>query len=109
MIGWFHSPHGPEKIAVKKVYVDLAIFMDSIGTKRIDHSKRNIVTSLKAADEILSSGYVPWRVSETFKRLVLLNQQANVIFLNILENIDELEGEVPAELRATIRSISDLV
>lgn len=106
MIGWFHSPHGPEKIAVKKVYVDLAIFMDSIGTKRIYRSKRNIVTSLKAADEILSSGYVPWRVSETFKRLVLLNQQANGIFLNILENIDELEGEVPAELRATIRSIS---
>jgi uncharacterized membrane protein YccC len=106
MMGWFHNPYGPEKIAVKKVYAELATFMDSIGTKPVYNSKQNVVTSLKAADEILLSGYIPWRVSETFKRLVLLNERANTIFLYLLEHMDLLEKELPEELGASIRTIS---
>ncbi len=109
MIGWFNNPHGPEKVAVKKVYVELAIFIESAGTEDFDSSKQKIGASLKSVEELLMSGYIPWRVSETFKRLVLLNQEANNVFLYVLENVGKLEGKLPNEIGATLRSISSKI
>lgn len=109
MIGWFNNPHGPEKVAVKKVYAELAIFIESAGTEDFDSSKQKIGASLKSVEELLMSGYIPWRVSETFKRLVLLNQEANNVFLYVLENVGKLEGELPNEIGTTLRSISSKI
>ena len=109
MIGWFNNPHGPEKVAVKKVYVELAIFIESAGTENFDNSKEKIEASLKSVEELLISGYIPWRVSEKFKRLVLLNQEANNVFLYVLENVGKLEGKLPNEIGATLRSISSKI
>ena len=33
MLGWFTNPHGPETNAVHKVYIKLADFLDSVGTR----------------------------------------------------------------------------
>ena len=109
MIGWFSNPHGPEKMAVKKVYTELAIFIESVGTEGFDSSKQKIGASLKSVEELLLSGYIPWRVSETFKRLVLLNKEANNVFLYVLENVGKLEGKLPNEIGATLRSISSKI
>lgn len=109
MIGWFRNPHGPEKIAVKKVYTELATFIYSIGTEQFDVSKEKIRTALKSAEELLQSGYIPWRGSERFKQLVLLSEQANNVFLYVLENVATLEGNVPNEVGTTIQSISNFM
>ena len=109
MVGWFNNPHGPEKVAVKKVYAELTIFIESVGTEGDDSSKQQIEASLKSAEELLMAGYIPWRVSETFKRLVLLNQEANNVFLFVIENVGQLEGKLPNEIGATLRSISSKI
>lgn len=109
MIGWFNNPHGPEKVAVKKVYAELAAFIESAGTAEFDSAKQKIGASLKSVEELLISGYIPWRVSETFKHLVLLNQEANNVFLYVLENVGKLEGKLPNEIEATLRSISSKI
>ncbi|WP_245827640.1 FUSC family protein [Paenisporosarcina indica] len=109
MIGWFNNPHGPEKVAVKKVYAELAVLIESAGTEGFDGSKQKIKASLKSAEELLLSGYIPWRVSETFKRLVLLNEEANNMFLYVLENVGKLEGKLPNEIGATLRFISGII
>ncbi|MFJ8063629.1 FUSC family protein [Psychrobacillus sp. NPDC096426] len=109
MIGWFNNPHGPEKVAVKKVYDELAVFIESVGTEGFDSSKQKIRASLKSVEELLLSGYIPWRVSATFKRLVLLNEEANNVFLYVLENVGKLEGKMPNEIGATLRSISSKI
>ncbi|MEI4769865.1 FUSC family protein [Psychrobacillus sp. FJAT-51614] len=109
MMGWIQNPHGPEKIAVKKVYSDLATFINSFGTEHFDDSKEKIGASLNSAEEMLLSGYIPWRVSETFKQLVLLKEQANNIFLYILENGDKLEKMLPKEIGNTIQSIANSI
>ena len=44
---------------------------------------------LKEAEETLAAGYIPWRNTEIFKRLVVLNDHANKIFLYILQNFSE--------------------
>ncbi|WP_277585229.1 hypothetical protein [Psychrobacillus antarcticus] len=69
MIGWFNNPHGPEKVAVKKLYAELAAFIEAIGTEDFYSSKQKITASLKSVEELLLSGYIPWRVSETLNAL----------------------------------------
>lgn len=109
MIGWFNNPHGPEKVAVKKIYAELAVFIESVGTEGFDSSKQKIGTSLKSVEELLLSGYIPWRVSETFKRLVLLHEEANNMFLYVLENMEKLERKLPSEIGETLRTISNTI
>lgn len=105
MIGWFNNPHGPEKVAVKKVYLELADFLELVGTDHLTESKQKIVASLKTTGDLLESGYIQWRVTESYKRLYLLNEQANNIFLHIIENMDSSEQRLPMELSKSIRSI----
>lgn len=109
MIGWFSNPHGPEKLAVKKVYVELAIFIESIGTEGFYSAKQKISASIKSTGELLLSGYIPWRVTGAFKRLVLLKEEANNIFLYVLENMEMLEEKLPDEIGAHLRSISNTI
>lgn len=109
MIGWFTNPRGPEKVAVQKVYVELAAFMESLGTEHFKLSRQKILAALKSADELLLSGYIPWRISDTYKRLILLKEQANRMFLHANEHLEMKEGVVPDELIEGIRSIAQSI
>ena len=109
MIGWLANPHGPEKVAVQKVYVELAAFMESLGTEHFKLSRQKILAALKSADELLLSGYIPWRVSDTYKLLVFLNEQANRLFLHANEHLEMKEGVLSDELIEGIRSIAKTI
>lgn len=109
MVGWFANPHGPEKKAVKKVYGELACFMESIETEASHPSKEKLVAALKTTEDLLIAGYTSLRITGTYKRLVLLNQQANRIFLNIMESADQQRIKIPSEVVSAIQSISDSI
>ncbi|MFJ7825884.1 FUSC family protein [Psychrobacillus sp. NPDC096623] len=109
MIGWLNNPHGPEKMAVKKVYLELASFLELVGTDQLNESKQKIISSLKSAGNIMQSGYIPWRVTEPYKRLYLLNEQANNIFLHIIEKMESRDQPLPIELSESIRSIAQSI
>lgn len=109
MIGWLNNPHGPEKMAVKKVYLELASFLELVGTDELNESKQKIISSLKLAGNIMQSGYIPWRVTESYKRLNLLNEQANNIFLHIIEKMESRDQLLPIELSESIRSIAQSI
>lgn len=106
MIGWFVNPHGPETIAVKKVYTELAGFMDSLDTDHYNPSRQSLMLALNAAENTLLKGHISWRSSDNFKRLLLLNDRANSIFMYILEHSDEKSGRLPSELASSIRAIA---
>ena len=106
MIGWLNNPHGPEKMAVKKVYLELANFLELVGTDQLNESKQKIIASLKSAGDVIQSGYIPWRVTEPYKRLYLLNEQASNIFLHIIEKMESKTQSLPMELSESIRSIA---
>lgn len=106
MIGWLNNPHGPEKMAVKKVYLELASFLELVGTDQLNNSKQKIISSLKSAEDLIHSGYIPWRITEPYKRLYLLNGQANNIFLHIIEKMESIDQPLPMELSESIRSIA---
>ena len=106
MVGWLFNPHGPETGVVKRVYIELAAFLDSIGTSEFNGSRQRVMSLLKDAEETLAAGYIPWRTTDLFNRLYLLNEHANILFMYILENFSEHHSKIPLELGETVREIA---
>ncbi|MGX9136006.1 FUSC family protein [Rummeliibacillus sp. JY-2-4R] len=106
MIGWIANQHGPETVVVKRLYLELASFIDSVGTEKFNSTRNRVVTSLKQAEETLVAGYIPWRFTETFNRLYVLKNQADKIFLYILENFSDTSSSMPVELGESFRELA---
>lgn len=106
MAGWFFNPYGAEEGVVKRVYIELANLMDSVGTNQFNESRHNMMSVLREADETLTAGYIPWRETELFKRLYLLNQYANHLFMYITEYFIDAQEKLPQELGQTVRQLA---
>ena len=109
MIGWFSDPHGPEKVVVKKVYLELANLLDSIGTEKFNNARHQVMSAMREAEESIVAGYIPWRKTDTFKRLYVLNDYANELFLYIIENFAEKDTKMPPELGETVRVLANSI
>lgn len=81
MIGWFRNPHNPEIKTLKEVYLSLVEFSEAIGSDNINNARQRAVNALRESEETILTGYIPWKNSFFFNRLVLLNEQANKLFL----------------------------
>jgi len=108
MAGWFNNPHGPETAAVKKLYTQLAGFAANTGTDNISGEQHKTVAALKEAEEILLAGYSFWTNSELYKRLYLLNDHANRLFLQLLELSRKRNG-LPAEVGQSLLAIAKAI
>ncbi|WP_158595118.1 FUSC family protein [Oceanobacillus piezotolerans] len=107
MAGWFHDPHGPERSVVQRVYMELAAFVESVGTEDFNESRHRMMSALTEADETLAAGYIPWRETNIFKRLYVLNKHANSMFLYIIHHYaDRNTTPLPEELVQSIKTIS---
>ena len=106
MVGWFVNPHGPETNAIKKVYFELAEFLDSVGTENFNRTRHRIVLALKEAEDILLAGYSSITRSDAFKQLFLLNEQANTIFMEALELALKGKAKLPIELKQSVRALA---
>lgn len=109
MMGWFRNPHGPETLAVQKVYNALAHYIDAVGTDVSNKARHRLVLSLKSAEGTLAAGYISWQTSDQYKRLLLLNDQANQLFWDALEHTEERRDKLPPELGASIQAIADSI
>ncbi|AGX43056.1 FUSC family protein [Clostridium saccharobutylicum] len=106
MAGYFFNPHGPEIKTLKKLYLALAEFSEAIGDENIKNVRNRTVNALREAEETLLTGYIPWKNSFLFNRLSLLNEEANKLFLEMLELHANKNIKVPKELSDTIRKLS---
>ncbi len=109
MLGWFFNPHGPETNAVKKVYTQLAVFADSAGGEDMNIARHKTVSVLRDAEEIILAGYSPWTDTDLFKRLYLLNDHANRMFLEILELAENKKNGLPPELGRSLRALAESI
>ncbi|MBU3102443.1 MULTISPECIES: FUSC family protein [Clostridium] len=105
MIGCFFNPHGPEVKAVKEVYLALVAFSEAIGSENINSVRQRTVNALKESEQTLLKGYISWKNSLLFNKLSLLNDQANMLFLEMLELYNG-ETKLPKELCEMIRKLS---
>ncbi|MDZ4993855.1 FUSC family protein [Clostridium perfringens] len=106
MKGYFLNPHGPEIKVIKKLYLTLADFSEAIGNKNINDIRNRTVNALKEAEEILLTGYILWKNSFLFNRLSLLNEEANKLFLEMLELHVNKNKKLPKEFSDMIRQLS---
>lgn len=106
MKGYFFNPHGPEIKVIKKLYSTLADFSEAIGNENINDIRNRTVNVLKESEEILLTGYIPWKNSFLFNRLSLLNEEANKLFLEMLELHVNKNKKLPKEFSNMIRNLS---
>ncbi|MCY6356351.1 FUSC family protein [Clostridium sp. ZS2-4] len=106
MVGWFFNPHGPEIKTLKGVYLALAAFSEAIGSENINNVRQHTVNALKQSEETLLTGYISGKNSSIFNRLSLLNEQANKLFLEMLELYLNGKTKLPTEFGEIIRKLS---
>jgi len=106
MVGWFFNPHGPEIKALKEVYLALASFSEPLSSENINDVRHRTVNALKESEETLLVGYIPWKNSFLFNRLSLLNEQANKLFLEMLELYSNRNSKLPKEFGEMLRKLS---
>ncbi|MDM5214119.1 FUSC family protein [Peribacillus sp. NJ4] len=106
MLGWFFNPHGPESLAVGKVYRELGAFFDSMGTVKFNKARQGTVMAMKLAEDTLLAGFSNRRSSDELKRLFLLNEHANAIFLEALEISLNKNIVLPQELGQSVHALA---
>lgn len=85
MSGWFINPHGPERNAIKRVYMELGSLIDVIGTAEFSKERQRALQTLKDTGDTLSRAYISWQNSAEFRKLHYLYEQANLIYAEIIE------------------------
>lgn len=105
MIGYFFNPHGVELKKVRHLYLVLGEFAQAIGTNGITHSRNKVITILRETEDLLTSAYTPWKNSTLFNRLVLLNEHANMLFLEMLKISVNTQEKLPIEIIEQIKKI----
>ncbi|RUL56895.1 FUSC family protein [Lysinibacillus antri] len=106
MSGYLVNPHGPEKRVVKRSLVELADYLDAIGTASENETHNRVMATLKEAGQTLAEGYNAWRTSELFKRLYSVNHYANKIFLIAAEQLAGNGKKVSKQLGESLRNIA---
>lgn len=107
MLGWLFNPHGPEIRVVQRVYRELAAFLDSVGTDLFHQARHRTLLAMKEAEDTLAAGYIPWRVTDLFKRLYVVNNHASIIYMYITEHFANQSSKVPLELSASVRKLAN--
>lgn len=107
MFGWFINPHGPETGMVTRVFLQLANLLDSVGTVRFAENKHKMMDVLNESGETLSASYIPWRTTDMFNRLYLLNRYAHQMFITIVEHFSNAETPLPKELGQATRILAN--
>lgn len=105
MIGYFFNPHRVELRKVKQLYLVLGEFSEDIGRRDITRSRNKVVNLLRETEQLLTNGYKPWKNSFLFNRLVLLNEYANKLFLEVLKISIDKDEKLPIEIINQIKKI----
>lgn len=109
MVGWLFKKHGPEIIAVHRVYQSLASLMDSVGSEKFNEERKKSVLVLRGADDTLLAGYSSLQFSDLYKRLYQLQHQANAIFLDVLQNFSDGRQSLPSDFSRSLRTLADSI
>ncbi|ACL76979.1 conserved hypothetical protein [Ruminiclostridium cellulolyticum H10] len=105
MVGWVKNPHKSEIKAVEDVYLSLGGFCGAIGSEDMNNKRQMVIEALRRGEETLSSGYVSKKNKMEFNRLVLLNQYADDLFIELIEVSFYSSSKVPQEITDRIREL----
>lgn len=99
--------HGPETRTLKDIYKGLEDFSCAIGTDNVSATRNRIMHRMMESEETLLTAYIPWKQSPLFKKLSLLYEQANLLFMELLDLSYEKDVIIPEEFSHIIKRISE--
>lgn len=99
--------HGPETRTLKDIYMGLADFCDAIGTEHVSSIRNRAVNQMMESEEILLTAHIPWKQSFVFNKLSRLYEQANCLFVELLDLSYENDTIVPEEISRIIRKLGN--
>ena len=109
MSGFLLNPHRPEIRAIRRVYQQLTILTESIGTDKFQEEKYKTMGVFKESFDTLIAGELPWQPSETYRRLLHLAIEGNEYFLTILNNYSDenrsIDPDVICYLKRSLKII----
>lgn len=107
MAGWFVRPHGPETLAVRRLFAALAKLLDASGTGKFDGARHDALLALLDTESVFGSASELWRDTRHMRRLLLLFGEANVIFQQANRRTDSADGRFPPEWGRAVRGVAD--
>lgn len=105
MIGYFFNPYEVETKKVKMLYLDLLQFSKSIGSDDISVVRSKLVNTLKGTEEIITTGYIEWKVSFDYNKLYLLSEYANRVYIEMLEL--DMDKKIPEEIIEVLENLKN--
>lgn len=109
MAGWLLEPYEPEIQAVTSSYRALANWMAAEGSEPRHAAQHQAAVALRLSERTVETGSLPVRHGRSYARLVRLNQQAEALFLAMIELSAERADPVDPRLTAAVRSLADAV
>ncbi len=106
MSGWFLNPHGPERNAIKRVYMDLATLINSVGTADFSKERQRTLQTLKDTGDTISRAYISWKNTMEYKKLYYLYEQANLIYAEIIEFYATPDKKPSSAIAQTLRTLA---
>lgn len=117
MSGWLVDPDRPETEAVAGAYRALAAWLAAVGTDLHDGAQHQAAVALRASEKAVAPaalpgrrpGGIPRRRPGAYIRLMRLNQQAQAVFLAIIELTAATSEPVDPKVTAAVRALADAV
>lgn len=107
MMGWFKDPHRAEKNAVEDVYSALVDFCEAIGSQAMIKRRNMVIESLINAEDTLSSRFLSKKNKMEYNRLVILNQNADDLLLELIEITFLSAEKLPEEIINMVRELNE--
>ncbi|GIO27252.1 FUSC family protein [Ornithinibacillus bavariensis] len=104
MVGWFFKPRGPETLALKRLYMQLADFIEAVDTNDFSKARHLTLMRIKEAGSIIHAGYISWDKSALYKKLYLLYEEANIMYVNVLKTCAAGEKRFSPQIAHTLRT-----
>lgn len=98
LMGWFADPNKPEREMTSVLYGQLNLLLQAVGTAEFKQRHSMFIQYLNDSSQMLQASQSGWKQSAEFKKLYLLNQRANRIWLILGEECLEAEQPLSAGL-----------
>ncbi|MGN7359525.1 FUSC family protein [Paenibacillus sp. SAF-054] len=106
MAGWLTNPHGPEILAVRALYRNLAAMMNAAGTEHYTKARHETLISMVEAETTFAGQGLSWREPRLVGLLLRLFRQAHVIYQETDAWNRRGREPLPAELGQAVGSVA---
>lgn len=99
--------HGPETRVLRATFMSLADFSFAMGTKDVNSIRNRVVNHMMESEEMLLTAITPWKQSIVRKKLLLLYEKANLLFIELLDLSYDKDIIIPEDICFIIKSIAN--